>query len=153
LKKMFAYRFMLNCEPPGSLQEGFFEAHHHHHAKRNAQKICRDEVLAAEVRGEWTDWTEDNGIYGCSFMDKQLGRYTFRLICCEVPCTLPAAARAFGVHSGKPAGRYTPRRGASTSLRCVSHSACDSAFTFQLSGNDNGGHLDSSLYLFFSSVQ
>ena len=76
MKKTYAYRFMLNCEPPGTLQEGFLTAHHHHHAKAKAQKICHDDVLSEDVQGKWTRWGERNGdLYGCSFLDVRTGRY------------------------------------------------------------------------------
>ena len=87
MKKMYVYRFMLNCEPPGTLQEGFLSAHHHHHAKAKAQKIISDKVL--EVTGKWTRWGQRGDIYGCSFIDTRLGRYTYRLLLAEVPKGIP----------------------------------------------------------------
>jgi len=88
LKKRFAYRFMVTGI--GTLQEGFFDAHHIHHAKRKAQKICRDEVLSAEVTGKWTRWGQRGAVYGSSFLDERTGRYSYRLMFTEVSEALPA---------------------------------------------------------------
>ena len=90
--KTYAYRFMLNCEPPGTLQEGFFEAHPLHHATRKAQKICRDECLSEETieSGKWTRWEQRGQVYGCSLLDTRTGRYGFRLMLREVPDGIPA---------------------------------------------------------------
>lgn len=86
--KTYVYRFMRT--PRGTLQEGFFEAHHIHHAKRKAQKICTDAVIADELTGKWSDWGEREGIYGCSFLDTRTGKpSTFRLLLREVPDAIP----------------------------------------------------------------
>ena len=75
---MYAYRFMITGI--GTLQEGFFEARSTGHAKRKAQRICREDVLSAEMRGQWSRWGQRGRFYGCSFLDERTRRYDFRLV-------------------------------------------------------------------------
>lgn len=119
MKKTYAYRFMLNCEPPGTLQEGFLTAHHHHHAKAKAQKICHDDVLSEDVQGKWTRWGERNGdLYGCSFLDVRTGRYGFRLLLAEVTGKSPDTVTVWGAFppDGIPEDTAGDRSGEARSL-------------------------------------
>lgn len=83
MKKTYAYRLMMNCEPPGTLLEGGLQGYHEKEAQRNAQKKCRDQVIVDQ--GDWTHWGERNGIFGCSFRSEATGYSLFRLALTEVP--------------------------------------------------------------------
>ena len=87
--KTYCYRLM---NPYGTLQEGIFTAPDHHHAKRIAQKICRDDVLAAEEHWNWTRWEERKGIHDCSVLDANTGRVVFQFVISEVREPIPESS-------------------------------------------------------------